>query len=229
MSRKPRIQTEPLQPTTQLVIWAGSSWAQPLGQSLRTGADIGGRHTPMGGTTIRTRRPTAGDIITGVMVIIMQRLTITLQREPMAGNRLLMAHTGRQRAELLITLTPGLTPEAPAFRPLTAAKVPHRPITPTPEPTLRRDKVRIQTRNGVALTSPEGTTPLTCDITHPPMHRWQAFQAHREERLLLRAPPGGTVQLAKLRAAICTPGMMAMFTRTPVTVGRNMTTETGIR
>src|SRR5437763_17179489 len=153
MSRRPQIPMARLQPTTQRVIWAGSSWAQLLGQSLRMGVDTGGRHTPMGGTTIRTRRPTAGDIITGVMAIIMRRLITTLPREPMAGNRLLPALMGRQRAEPRIILTPGLKPEAPAFRHLTAAEVQHRPITPTPEPMLRRDKVRIQTRNGVALTS----------------------------------------------------------------------------
>src|SRR6266436_4672311 len=122
MSRRPQIPMARLQPTTQRVIWAGSSWAQPLGQSLRMGVDIGGRHTPMGGTTIRTRRPTAGDIITGVMAIIMQRLTITLQREPMAGNRLLMAHTDRRHAEPLTILTPGLMREAQAFRHLRQQK-----------------------------------------------------------------------------------------------------------
>src|SRR5437773_7338918 len=171
MSRKPQIPMARLQPTTQRVIWAGSSWAQPLGQSLRTGVDIGGRHTPMGGTTIRTPRPTAVVIITGVTVIIMQRLIITLQREPMAGNRLPTAGTDRRRAEPLTILTPGLMHEARRCRHLTAAEVQHRPITPTPEPTLRRDKVRIQTRNGVALTSRGGTRAPRWDITPPRMAR----------------------------------------------------------
>src|SRR5438094_5518177 len=181
-----------LQPTTQRVIWADSSWAQPLEQSLRTGVDIGGRHTPMGGTTIRTRRPTAVVIITGVMVIIIQPLTITLQREPMAGNRLPTARTGRLRAEPLTILTPGLMREAHRSRLLTAVKVQPRRITPTPEPTLRRDKVRIQTPNGAAPTCRVETRALPWAITPPRMARWQAFQAHREERLLLRAPPGET-------------------------------------
>src|SRR5205823_914640 len=150
MSRRPQIPMARLQPTTQRVIWADSSWAQPLGQSLRTGVDIGGRHTPMGGTTIRTPRPTAVVIITGVMVIIMQRLIITLQREPMAGNRLPTARTDRRRAEPLTILTPGLTPEARRCRHLTAAEVQHRPTTRTPERMLRPDKVRIRTRSGAA-------------------------------------------------------------------------------
>src|SRR6266436_5164910 len=178
MSRRPQIPMARLQPTTQQVIWAGSSWAQPLGQSLRTGVDIGGRHTPMG-PTILTQRHTEVIITARAMVIIMRRLITTLPREPMAGNRLLPALMGRQRAEPRITLTPGLTPEVQAFRHLTAAEVQHRPITPTPEPMLRRDKVRIQTRNGVALTSPEGTRAPRWDITPPRMERWQAFQAHR--------------------------------------------------
>src|SRR5436309_7029663 len=169
MSRRPQIPMARLQPTTQRVIWVGSSWAQPLGQSLRTGVDIGGRHMPMGGT-ILTQRHT--EVITArAMVIIMRRLITTLPREPMAGNRLLPALMGRQRAEPRIILTPGLTPEVPAFRHLTAAEVQHRPIIPTPEPMLRRDKVRIQTRNGVALTSRGGTRAPRWDITPPRMAR----------------------------------------------------------
>src|SRR5205823_11448693 len=159
-----------LQPITQRVIWAASFWEQPLGQSLRTGVDIGGRHTPMG-PTILTQRHTEGIITARAMVIIMRRLITTLPREPMAGNRLLPALMGRQRAKPRIILTPGLTPEVPAFRPLTAAEVQHRPITPTREPMLRRDKVRIQTRNGVALTSRGGTRAPPWDITPRRMAR----------------------------------------------------------
>src|SRR6266513_1377510 len=170
MSRRPQIPMARLQPTTQQVIWAGSSWAQPLGQSLRTGVDIGGRHTPMG-PTILTQRHTEVIITARAMVIIMRRLITTLLQEPMAGNRLLPAPLGRQRAAAVTIHTPGHTPEAPAFRHLTAAEVQHRPITPTPEPMLRRDKVRIQTRNGVALTSRGGTRAPRWDITPPRMAR----------------------------------------------------------
>src|SRR5438132_12227429 len=77
MSRRPQIPMARLQPTTQRVIWAGSSWAQPLGQSLRTGVDIGGRHTLMG-PTILTQRHTEVIITAGAMVIIMPRLIPTL-------------------------------------------------------------------------------------------------------------------------------------------------------
>src|SRR5439155_23889826 len=109
MSRRLQIPMARLQPTTQRVIWAGSSWAQPPGQSLRTGVDIGGRHTPMG-PTILTQRHTEVIITARAMVIIMQRLITTLPQEPMAGNKLLPALMGRPRADSGIIPTPGPTP-----------------------------------------------------------------------------------------------------------------------
>src|SRR5205823_2277966 len=144
MSRKLRIQTARFKPATQPDIWARSSWVLPPERSLPVGADIGGRPTPMAATTIPTPRHTVEVIITVAMAIIMQRLTTIRPPELTAGNRLPTVLTGRLRAELLIILTPGLTPEAPAFRHLTAAEVRHRPIIRTPEPTLRPHKVRAR-------------------------------------------------------------------------------------
>src|ERR1700730_3181722 len=139
-------------------------------RSLPTGVDTGGRHMRMG-ATILIQRHTEVIITARAMVIIMRRLITTLPRELMAGNRLLTALMGQQRAELLTTLTPGLTRAAPVFRHLTAAEVQHRLITPTPEPTLKPDKARTQTRNGVALTSREETRVLPWAIIQLPMVR----------------------------------------------------------
>ena len=80
------------------------------GAILAMGAAIGGRHTVTGVTTTPTRqRPVAR--ITEGMVIIIQRLTMTLPREPMVGNRQPTALTDRQRAAPVTILTPGLTLE----------------------------------------------------------------------------------------------------------------------
>src|SRR5207248_10084694 len=104
-------------------------------------------------------------------VIIMRRLTITPLREPMAGNRLLMAPTARRRAEPLIILTLGRTREAPVFRLPMAVEVRHRPTIRTPEPMLRPDKVRVRTLSGAAPTCHEGTRALPWAITRPPMEQ----------------------------------------------------------
>src|SRR5436190_22245547 len=104
MSPKPPIRTAQLQLTTQRDIWADSSWAMLQEQSLRMGADTGGR-MPMEDTIILTQRPTAEVIIMGGMVIIMRHLTITPPQEPTAGNRQHMAPTDRRRAGPLTILT----------------------------------------------------------------------------------------------------------------------------
>lgn len=128
------------------------------------GAAISGRHTVTGVTTTLTRRHTVA-LITGVMVIIIQRLTMTLLRELTAGNRLLMAHMVRRRGGLVTIPTRALTREAPVFRRRMAAEARRRPITRIPEPMLRPDKVRALMRNGAALMCQGETRVLPWVIT----------------------------------------------------------------
>ena len=71
------------------------------------GAAIGGRHIVMVAITIPTPRRTVA-LTTGGMVIIIQRLTMTLLRERMVGNRQPMALMGRQRAAPVTILIPDL-------------------------------------------------------------------------------------------------------------------------
>src|SRR5436189_4238477 len=150
MSPKPPIRTAQLQLTTQRDIWADSSWALLQEQSLRMGADTGGR-MPMEDTIILTQRPTAEVIIMGGMVIIMRHLTITPPQEPTAGNRLHMAPTDRRRpAGPLTILTPEPVREAHRYPRRMGAEVPHKPITRTPERMLRHAKVRTRMLNGKA-------------------------------------------------------------------------------
>ena len=131
------------------------------------GAAIGGRHTVMVATTILTRRRTVARI-TGVMVIIIQRLTMTLPREPMGGNRPLMGLMDRRPEEPVTILTPELMPEALQSRHLTVAEVPRRPTIRTLEHMLRPDKARARTLSGAARTCREATRALPWAITQPP-------------------------------------------------------------
>src|SRR5205823_10065899 len=135
------------------------------------GVDIGGRLTPTEATTIPTQRLTAEVIIMGVTVIITQRRTTILLLALTVGSKLHMALMAQQPEARRIIPTPGLMLEAHQSRPLMAAEVQRKPIIHTPEPMLRRDKVRIQTRNGVALTSRGGTRAPRWDITPPRMAR----------------------------------------------------------
>ena len=110
-------------------------------------------------------------IITEVTVIIMRRLTTTPPRELTAGNRLLTAPTARRRAEPLTIHTQGRTREAPVFRLRMGVEVQRKPITRTPEPMHRRDKVRVRTLSGAAPTCHEGTRVLPWAITRPRMEQ----------------------------------------------------------
>src|SRR4029077_7973126 len=227
MSPKLPIRMARLHPATQQDIWARSYWVRPQERSLPMGVAIGGRHTVTGVTTIRTPRPTV-ELITGVMVIIIQRLTMILLRELTDGNRLLMGRTDRRRAAPVTILTPALMRGVLQFRHLMAAEVQHRHITRTPAPMLRPDKVRALTRSGAVPTCREETRALPWAITQLRTVRWRAPLVRREEKWLLLARSGVTPLPAKLRAAICMPGTMAMFIRTPVMAGRSTTMEAGI-
>ncbi len=190
------------------------------------GAAIGGRHTVMVATTIPTRRRTVA-LTTEVMVIIIQRLTMTLLRERMVGNRQPMALTDRQQEVPVTILIPGLTLAAPVSRRLMGAEALRKRTIRTREPMLRPDRDRARTLSGVVPMSREETRVLPWAITPPPMEQWQAPLIRKEEKWQLPARSGETVQLVKLPAAICMPDTMATFTRTQVTAGRSTTTEAG--
>ena len=192
------------------------------------GVVIGGRHTVTAVTTVPTPRRTVARI-TEVMVIIIQRLTMTLPRERMVGNRQPTVLTARQRAAPVTILTSERTREVLRFRHLTAAEAQPRHITRTPGPMRRRDRVRTRTLNGETPMSREETRALLWAITRRPMEQWQALRIRKEEKWPLLALSGGTVQLVRLPAVTCTPDTMAMSTRTQVTAGRSTIMEAGTR
>src|ERR1700756_69770 len=120
------------------------------------GADIGGRHTAVGVTTIPTPRRTVA--LTGAMVIIlMRRLTMITTREPTAEKGRLTVLTDRQLPALFTTPTRARMREAERSQHRMAAEVQRRPITRTQGRTRRRDKVRARMLNGAAPTYREGT------------------------------------------------------------------------
>src|SRR4029450_3417263 len=175
MLPKPGTRTARLHRTIQRDIWAHSFWAPPRERFSPMGGAIGGRHIVMVATTIPTRGHTVAPI-TGATVIIIQLLTMTLLREPTDGSRLHMARTDRQQEGPVTTLTRVLMPEAPVFRHLTAAGVPHRRITRTPAPMLRPDRDRALTLSGVVPMCREETRALPWAITQPPMHMQRGVQ-----------------------------------------------------
>jgi hypothetical protein len=190
------------------------------------GAAIGGRHTVMVAITIPTPRRTVA-LTTGGMVIIIQRLTMTLPREPMAGNRLLMVPTDRQRAAPATILILGLTLAVPVSRHLMGAEAQRKRTIRTRELMLKPGKDRTRTLSGVAPTSREETRVPPWATTRPPMEQWQAPRIRREEKWPLLARSGGTVRLVKLPAVICTPGTMVMCIRIRVMAGRSTIMEAG--
>src|SRR5580765_2987720 len=104
------------------------------------GAAIGGRRTAMVATIVRILPRTVARI-TEVTVIIIQRLTMILLREPMAGNRLLMVLTVQRQEVPPTILTPGRMLEALQFRRLMGAEAQLKRIIRTQAPMLRRDRV----------------------------------------------------------------------------------------
>jgi hypothetical protein len=156
-------------------------------------AAIGGRHTVMVAFTIRTPRRTVARI-TGVMVIITQRLTMILLRELTDGNRLLMGRTDRRRAAPVTILTPALMREVLQFRRLMGAEAQRKRTIRTREPMLRPDRDRARTLSGEAPMSREETRVLPWAITRQPMEQWQVPLIRREEKLPLPARSGGTPQ-----------------------------------
>src|SRR5206468_3050206 len=117
-------------------------------QSLPMGAAIGGRHTATRVIIIPIRQRIVVRTTEG-MVITIQRLTTTLLRERMVGNRQPTALTAPQRVARVTILTLALMREVLRFRPLTAAEARHRHITRTPAPMLRRDRARARALSGV--------------------------------------------------------------------------------
>ncbi|MEY2394705.1 MAG: hypothetical protein QOF94_1050 [Acidobacteriaceae bacterium] len=190
------------------------------------GAAIGGRHTVMVAIIIRTLPRTVA-LTTGGMVIITQRLTMTLPREPMVGNRQPMALTDRRRAAPVTILILGLTLAVPVSRRLMGAGAQRKRTIRTLELMLRPGKVRARTPSGEAPTCREETRALPWVTTPPPMEQWQAPLVRREEKWRLPARSGETLQQAKPPAATCMLDTMATFTRTQVTAGRSTIMEAG--
>src|SRR5512132_3118990 len=193
MSLKRPIRTARSHPATQQDTWAPSFWALPQERSLLMGAAIGGRHIVMVAITIPTPRRTVA-LTTGGMVIIIQRLTMTLLREPMVRNRQPMALTGRQQEVPVTILILGLTLAVPVSRRLMGAEAQRKRTIRTLEPMLRRDRDRARTLSGEAPMSREETRALPWAITPPPMEQWQAPLIRREEKWPLLARSGETVQ-----------------------------------
>ena len=145
------------------------------------GAAIGGRLTVVVVTTIPTLPRTVA-LTTGDMVIITQRLTMTLPREHMVGNRQPMALTDRRRAAPVTIPILGLTLAVPVSRRLMGAEVPRRRIIRTQELMRRPDKVSIRMLSGEAPMSREETRALPWVITPPPMEQLQAPRIRKEEK-----------------------------------------------
>jgi hypothetical protein len=190
------------------------------------GAAIGGRHIVMVATTIPTLPHTVA-LITGVMVIIIQPLTMTLPREPMVGNRQPMALTDRRRAAPVTILILGLTLAVPVSRRLMGAEAQRKRTIRTQELMLRPDKVPIRMLSGEAPTSREETRALPWAITRLPMEQLQAPRIRKEEKWPLQARSGETLQQAKPPAATCMRDTMATFIRTPAMDGKSTTMEAG--
>src|SRR6476659_8928566 len=207
-------------------IWARSYWERLQARSLPMGAAIGGRHTVTGVTTTPTRQRTVARI-TEVMVIIIQRLTMTPPRERMVGNRLPMALMVRQRAAPVTILTPALMREVLQFRRPMAAEAQRKRTIRTREPMLRPGRDRARTLSGEAPMSREETRVPPWAITRQPMEQWQAPLIRKEEKWPLPARSGGTVRRLKPPAVTCMPDTMATFTRTRVTAGRSTIMEAG--
>ena len=164
----------------------------------------------------------------GVMVIIIQRLTMTLLRELMAGNGLPMALTDRRHGALVTILTPGLMREVLRFRHLMAAEAQHKHITHTPAPMRRRDKVRVPNSSMGQLLR----VARKPERYHGPLldGQWNSggrrrFAGRKSGRF--QHEVGKFRRLGKLPAATCMPGTMATFTRTQVTAGRSTIMEAG--
>ena len=190
------------------------------------GAAIGGDHTVTGVTTTPTRRRTVA-LTTGVMVIIIQLLTMTLPREHMAGNRQPMALTDRRRAAPVTILILGLTLAVPVSRRLMGAEAQRKRTIRTQELMRRPDKVPIRMLSGEVPTSREETRALPRAITLPPMEQLQAPRIRKEEKWPLLARSGETPQQAKLPAATCMLDTMATFIRTPAMDGKSTIMEAG--
>ena len=156
-------------------------------------AATGGHHTVMVAITIPTLRRTVA-LITGDMVTIIQRLTMTLPPAPMVGNRQPMGLMDRQQEVPVTILIPGLTLAVPVFRRLMAAEAQRRRTIRTQEPMLRPDRDRALTLNGAARMSREETRVLPWAITRPPMEQWQALLIRKEGKWQLPARSGATAQ-----------------------------------
>jgi hypothetical protein len=145
------------------------------------GVAIGGRHTATAVTTTPTRRRTVA-LITAAMVIITQRLTMTLPRERMVGNKLLMVPTVQRQEAPVTILILGLTLAVPVSRRLMGAEAQRKRTIRTREPMLRRDRVRVRTLSGEARMCREETRALPWATTRQRMEQWQAPLIRKEEK-----------------------------------------------
>src|SRR6266404_1174055 len=94
---------------------------------------------------------------------------------------------------------------------------------------LRPDKIRARQLSGAAPMCRTETRAPTHNITRRQTERLRRPKGRKAERRRLRARPGEILRRAKPPAAICMPGTMVTFIRTPVMVGRSTITEVGIR
>ena len=157
------------------------------------GVAIGGRLTAVVVTTIPTLRRTVA-LTMGGTVIITQRLTMTLPRERMVGNRQPMALTDRQRAVPVTILILGLTLAVPVSRRLMGAEAQRKRTIRTPELMLKPGRVRTRTLSGEAPTSREETRARPWAIIRLPTEQLQAPRIRKEEKWPLQARSGETLQ-----------------------------------
>ena len=184
---------------------------------IANGGGYGGRRPVMGATIIPTQRHTVA-AITAVTVITMERLTMTPAREL----------TVKQTA-----YRPDVRNRGAAYNPYTGAyargasvstpygtETRHRPITRIPAPMLRpRQGSNPNAQWGSSYVS-RGNKSATMGHYSTANGTVAGISGSQGGEAVGAAPPGVTAPPVKRPAAICTPGAMATFVRTPVTARR---------
>ena len=165
-------------------------------------------------TIVHTPRRTVAHIM-GVMVIIIQRLTMTLPREPMAGNRRFTALTDRQPAAPATILIPDLRRGASVSTPGSRSAAQAHNYTGT----------YAQTRQGSspnARGSPASREGTSATMGQPSTANGTVAGAADSQggKVAASSTKWGTVRLVRQPAAICMPDTMATFTRIRAMVGR---------
>src|SRR4030095_9729336 len=160
------------------------------------GVAIGDHHVATVALIIPIPRHTVA-LITGVTAIIIQRLTMTPQRELMGGNRLLMDRTARPLEGPVTIRTPEPTLEEHPSRLLMAVEAQHKLTTRTRGPMLRPDKGRVRRLSGAAPMCREVTRALPWAVTQLRMEQWQAQPNRREGKWAAPARKRGETPAAK--------------------------------